>query len=154
MTTSTHKLCFFPRLESSCFQQRSAMAKYTAGKCMVGKRKGKGERGEERRVMEYKLSVTHDHLLPHSPHPHPPLSSSSLPLSLPHLLLPSSFPHHVLAPLPSFLSLLHPSLDLLSTFLPYSPLLPHLSFPIPVSVVKRTQGTTTRTNVLIGLGTS
>ena len=150
------------------------MAKYTAGKCMVGKRKGKGERGEERRgeerrgeerrgegAMEYKLSVTHDHLLPHSPHPHPPLSSSSFPLSLPLSFLISSFPllfltmFLLLFPLSSLFYTLPSIFSLHSFFLsPSSPLLPHLSFSIPVSVVKRTQGTTTRTNVLIGLGIS
>ena len=132
MTGFYSQTVFFPRLESFCFQHRSAMAKYTAGECMVGKRKRKGERGEERGAMEYKLSVTLDHLLPHSPHPHPPLSSSSLPLSFssslfPHLLLPSSFPHHVLAPLPLSSLFFTLPLDLLSTSL----LLPlsFLTFP-------------------------
>ena len=85
--------------------------------------------------MEYKLSVTHDHLLPHSPHPHPPLSSSSLPLSLPLSFLISSFPllfltmFLLLFPLSSLFYTL-PSIFSLHSFFPSpsSPLLPYPSF--------------------------
>ena len=79
--------------------------------------------------MEYKLSVlmtTFSHIPPTPTHPFLHLPFLSLSSSLfPHLLLPSSFPHHILAPLPSFLSLFHPSPQS-SLYIPPSPLLSHL----------------------------
>lgn len=118
----------------------------------LGRERGRGREEKRRGAMEYKLSVTHDHLLPHSSHPFFIFPS---PLSL--YLSPSSSPPSLFFSSPcSCSSPLFPLSSPQSSLYipPSSPLLPHLPFPIPVSVVKRTQGTTTRTNVLIGPGTS